>query len=41
MGGGLASNLYDKILYDKILYDFPQLDGVCYGYGEGKIPMTT
>ncbi len=36
MGGGLASNLYDKILYD-----FPQLDGVCYGYGEGKIPMTT
>lgn len=29
MGGGLASNLYDKILYD-----FTRLDGVCYGGGE-------
>ena len=33
IGGGLASNLFDKILND-----FPLLDGVCYG--EGEIPMT-
>ena len=33
MGGGLASNLFGKILHD-----FPLLDGVCYG--EGEIPMT-
>lgn len=33
MGGGLASNLYDKILPE-----FPLLDGICYG--EGEIPMT-